>query len=201
MDNLSDSGPTGIKKVSLRRLMSGVWTGNSSRFTFPYSISTNRESIYNIPINSFLHLTFTTNLKMIRVIRISELGTNLWSVLRPETISSLNQCSILLPPPLTFCLASDSMQTQVSKFVEKLKRIHLSRLFVLLIFGLINVTPRFRHISRKPCCTKNEHRNLICFLEYNDMHLLYWFKFCFRQRLFPKRTGKPHTQLPHFPII
>jgi hypothetical protein len=92
---------------------------------------------------------------------------------------------------------SRAMQTQVSKFVEKLKRIHLSRLFVLLIFGLINVTPRFRHILRKPCCTKNEHRNLICFLEYNDMHLLYWFKFCFRQRLFPKENWKAtHTVAP-----
>jgi hypothetical protein len=42
-----------------------------------YSSTTNHESIYNIPINSFLHLTFTINLKMILVIRISELGTNI----------------------------------------------------------------------------------------------------------------------------
>ena len=166
-----------------------------------YSSTTNHESIYNIPINSFLHLTFTINLKMIRVIRISELGTNLCSVLSSATISSLNKCRILLlsclnfmkPHPLTSCPAPASIQTQISKFVEKLKRIHQSRLFVHLIFDHITGTPRFRHILRKPCCTKNEYRNLICVLEYNDMHLLYWFKFCFHQRLFPKRTGKPHT--------
>ena len=151
------------------------------RFTSPYSSTTNHESIYNIPINSFLHLTFTTNLKMIRVIRISELGTNLCSVLSSATISSLNKCRILLlsclnfmkPHPLTSCPAPASIQTQIFMFVEKLKRIHQSRLFVHLIFDLITGTPRFRHILRKPCCTKNEHRNLICFLEYNDMHLLY----------------------------